>query len=226
MSMLSTILERTKLTQRMTREQLEPFIARWANNGRTLDIGCSIARYARYFPNRVGLDLVARPGVDVVGDAHDLRMFRDGEFECVLCTEVLEHLHTPAQAIAEMHRVLAPGGTLVLTTRFIFPMHDTPHDYYRFTKYGLQHLFREFEIVELREELPTLQTIAALVQRLGIQTRTAAGKRLNAIWLLLARALEHVPPVLTVEYGNLKAKRTEDAIMTSGYYLVARRRSP
>ena len=117
----------------------------------------------------------------VIGDAQALGI-ADASFPVILCTEVLEHLPEPQRAIDEMYRVLAPGGTLLLTTRFLFPIHDAPHDYFRFTKYGLRHLLRRFEILELREETDAVGTIAVLLQRLGMQAQTlragAAARRL------------------------------------------------
>ena len=136
-----SLWQKLGFTNKMTRERLARFVARCASDAKTLDIGCGGAPYAKYFPNRVGFDHAAGPDVDVVGDAHHLP-FQDGEFERILCTEVLEHLLDPAKAIAEMRRVLQPGGMLILTTGFVFPLHDAPHDYWRFTRYGLEHLFR------------------------------------------------------------------------------------
>ena len=146
---LMGFLDAIGLTRKITRPRLEAFLKKYASNGKTLDIGCGSALYGNFFPNRTTLDIEARPGVqvDIVGDAHDLSNIADASYENILCTEVLEHLHTPAKAIAEFHRVLKPGGLMILTTRFIFPLHDVPGDYFRYTKYGLRHLMREFEII-------------------------------------------------------------------------------
>ena len=213
-----------RLTAKITRQQLEAFVAQHATDQHTLDIGCAHAPYARYFPNRVGFDITPGEGVDVVGDAHKLP-FGDREFAVVVCTEVLEHLHTPHRAIAEMFRVLKPEGTLILTTRFVFPMHDTPHDFYRYTKYGLKHLFKDWKIVELREEVSTQNTFAVLLQRLGYHTELRGGVFARGLIFLLARALVWLPSLITKEYGVRKGGfvREESSIMTTGYYLVAKR---
>ena len=140
MSYGAKVLQRTGLAGKITRRRLDAFLKKYATTGKTLDIGCSTGPYATYFPNRTGLDIKKTPAVDIVADCHDLHMIGDEQFDCVLCTEVLEHLHTPQQAINEFHRVLKKNGTLILTTRFIYPLHDVPHDYYRYTRYGLEHL--------------------------------------------------------------------------------------
>lgn len=211
------------LTKKMTRPNLEKFIARHASQKRTLDLGSKKGPYARYFPNRVAMDVEHGEGVDIVGDAHSMP-FKDGEFDVVLCTEVLEHLHTPEKAIAEMYRVLKINGTLILSTRFLFPIHDAPSDYYRFTKYGLRHLFRDWEIVELIEEVNTKDTIAVLLQRIGYQTRMRGGAFTKALVFLLAKFVKWFPSCIDKEYGDIRKSREEDTIMTSGYYLLCRRR--
>lgn len=208
----------------MTRERLDPFIAAQASSVRTLDIGCSNSPYADLFPNRVGFDIEAGEGVDVIGDAHSLP-FKDGEFEQVLCTEVLEHLHTPQKAIDEISRVLKPGGKLILTTRFLFPLHDVPGDYFRYTKYGLLHLFREWEILMLEEETTTMGTFSILLQRIAFQSEVRGGKFTKMILLVLARLVYTAQWLIKKEYGthNRSVLREEKSIMTSGYYFVGRK---
>jgi SAM-dependent methyltransferase len=210
------------LTGKITRGPLERFLAAHATTGRTLDVGASIGSYAALFPNRTGIDIERAPGVDVIGDAHRLA-FRDASFDLVLATEVLEHLQEPQRAADEMFRVLRPGGTLLLTTRFLFPLHDAPHDYFRFTRYGLTHLFRRFEIVELREEFGAVGTLAVLVQRLGIQADTLGSRRLGNVWHLVAHVVRRLSFLITREYGDGRDRRTVQPMMTSGYYLVCRR---
>lgn len=60
--------------------------------------------------------------------------FRDGAFGAVLMAEVLEHVRSPAAALAEAARVLAPGGVLLATAPFMFPVHGDPEDHSRFTE--------------------------------------------------------------------------------------------
>src|SRR5207244_1525396 len=78
-------------------------------------------------------------GVDVVASA-DCLPFEDSSFDCVICTEVLEHCREPSAVLREIHRTLKPGGRLFLTTPFIAPLHEMPNDFYRYTPSALRDL--------------------------------------------------------------------------------------
>jgi len=169
----------------------------------------------------VSIDIEPGPGVDVVADAHDLSHFPDGSFEMVLATEVLEHLHTPQRAIDEMHRVLKPSGSVILTTRFIFPLHNIPGDYWRFTRYGLEHLFRNFKKVEIIEETNTLEAVAVLFERFAFQTDTLWLKPLSIGWLVLSKLTVFFSFMITAEYGEVNRRQQTKNILSSGYYVVA-----
>ena len=210
------------LSGKLTRITLDRFIAAHATGALTLDIGAQNGPYAALFPRRVALDIVPGRGVQVIGDAQALGI-GGATVDAVLCTEVLEHLPEPQRAIDEMYRVLRPGGVLILTTRFLFPIHDAPHDYFRYTKYGLRHLLRRFEIVELAEETTAVGTLAVLTQRLGMQAETLGWTPLRAAWLLAAQALRPFSFLITREFGDSRRQSPERGIMTSGYHAFCRK---
>ncbi len=73
-----------------------------------------------------------------------------GRFDIVLCTEVLEHVLQPFDAVKEIHRILKPGGVALITTPYNFRIHGPLPDCWRFTEHGLRALFSKgFEIKEL-----------------------------------------------------------------------------
>jgi len=213
---------RRALFAKITRVTLDRFVQAHASTDLTLDIGAQTGPYAACFPNRIAIDLHARPGIQVVTDAQRLA-FREESFKVVLCTEVLEHIPEPQAAIDEMFRVLTPGGTLVLTTRFLFPIHDAPHDYFRFTKYGLRHLLRRFEAIDVQEETTTIGTLAVLVQRLGMQAETAGWGPARVLWLLAAQAVRPWSGLISREFGDSSRRTQEHGIMTSGYHVACRK---
>jgi|SRR5687768_4145535 len=210
------------LSAKLTRITLDRFVEAHASRARTLDIGAQNGPYAAFFPNRVSLDIRTGRGVQVIGDAQAIGL-ADAVFDVVLCTEVLEHLPEPQRAIDEIFRVLRPGGTLLLTTRFLFPIHDAPHDYFRFTKYGLRYLLRRFEILELQEETDSLGALAVLLQRLGMQARTIGPAAARGFWLISARIVRPLGFMITGEYGDSRRLTVETGIMTSGYHVACRK---
>ncbi|HAU07826.1 MAG: hypothetical protein A2568_03515 [Candidatus Yanofskybacteria bacterium RIFOXYD1_FULL_44_17] len=211
------------LTRKITRVELEKFISENSSDRLTLDLGCSNSPYSHYFKNRIGLDVNKGRGVDVVADAHDLP-FEDGKFDIILCTEVLEHLHSPHVAISEMKRVLKVGGKLILTTRFIFPIHDAPGDYFRYTKYGLRYLFKDWNVISLVEEVGTKDAFAVLLQRIGFQTDLLGGMATKIMVFALARLINAMPSLIRDEFGDIRKQSRENNILTSGYYLVANKK--
>lgn len=72
-----------------------------------------------------------------------------GRFAVVFCTEVLEHTLQPFAAVAELRRLLAPGGRLVLSTPFNFRVHGPLPDCWRFTEHGLRALLAGWDIETL-----------------------------------------------------------------------------
>jgi len=128
-------------------------------HGTLLDIGCGSKPYQSPMKSLVthhfGLDYrdhqegLARP--DMLGTAYQLPL-RANSVDSILSTSALEHLSHPLDALCEAFRVLRPGGYAIYTAPFIWHLHDEPHDYFRFSKYGLTQLFREsgFETIQIR----------------------------------------------------------------------------
>lgn len=116
-------------------------------SGALLDIGCGGLPYREIFSSKVsryvGVDRersrASMRGIDACGDALALPV-RGQAFETVICSQVLEHLPEPDRAMAEMARVLKPGGLLILTAPHIWGIHEEPDDYFRYTGFGLRYL--------------------------------------------------------------------------------------
>jgi SAM-dependent methyltransferase len=73
--------------------------------------------------------------------------FRSNTFDTVLCTSVLEHVDNAEYAIAEISRVLKPGGRLLITVPFFYPEHEAPYDFWRLTHHGLRSVLQRHGLV-------------------------------------------------------------------------------
>jgi SAM-dependent methyltransferase len=73
----------------------------------------------------------------------------DEEFDLILCMYVLEHVYDVFSAVDNMRRALRPGGRLVIAVPHVYPYHDEPIDFWRFTEHSLQRLCAAFSSVEV-----------------------------------------------------------------------------
>ena len=123
--------------------------------GRILDVGCADKPFRDWFgavTEYVGLDVVPGPNVDVVVSSKERWPFPDGYFDVVFSTQVLEHAEHLGITLSEIRRVLKKEGRAVLTFPFLYNEHGNPSDYRRFTVYGAEGLFPDFEIVCLEKQ--------------------------------------------------------------------------
>ena len=133
-------------------------LAKGISGDLVIDVGCGVQPYRPCmtgFKRYLGFDSADAPDrgdhPDVLGDALALP-FANACADAVLCTEVIEHVTDPIQMLGEFARVLRPGGSVLLTSPFMWHLHDEPHDYWRFTEFGLKLLFERagFHVLALR----------------------------------------------------------------------------
>jgi len=110
-----------------------------------LDIGAENTPYKKYFDMAKYFTHDVKQNKDktisYVADLNKgLQEIPDNTFDCIICTQVLEHLIKPSVVFKEFYRILKPNGKVFMTTNFIYQIHMPPNDYYRFTKYGLKYL--------------------------------------------------------------------------------------
>jgi SAM-dependent methyltransferase len=123
-------------------------------SGDLIDVGCGQQPYRKHFSHvrrKIACDYDATRGeVDFACPASDIPV-AEQSFDAILCTEVLEHVPDPLAVWQEFHRILRPGGKVLLTTPMYWPGHEQPHDYFRYTEDGLRHLAIEadFAVIHL-----------------------------------------------------------------------------
>ncbi len=114
-------------------------------DGRVLDIGAGQQPFRPYLPQTahyIALEVVPIPGNDVIASVLNLP-FSAGTFDHIICTEVLEHVPEPRRALAEIHRVLRGHGRAYITVPMTWGHHYVPHDYYRYTRFGITYLLEK-----------------------------------------------------------------------------------
>ena len=124
-----------------------------------LDAGSGEGRYKEMFAHTryVGLDLAVGDttwdytGLDTVGNLRKIP-FGDATFDAAVCVQTLEHVDQPFEVTQEIGRVLKPGGRYYLSAPMMWYQHQKPHDYYRYTSFGLENLLKQngMRIVEIR----------------------------------------------------------------------------
>lgn len=121
-----------------------------------LDAGAGEGQYRRYFTGRryLGVDLAVGDAgwdysrLDTLADLNALP-FRDGAFDAALNIVTLEHVTQPARVLGEIARVLRPGGRLLLVVPQDWEVHQSPHDYFRYTRHGVRHLLEQAGFTEI-----------------------------------------------------------------------------
>jgi SAM-dependent methyltransferase len=212
----SNRFSRENLNELLERE-IEAFEAR-SGEKRVLNVGAGgplAGRIARLRESRVvNVDLDPACSPEVVADVCDLRCFADQSFDAVFLMEVLEHVPTPDLAISEIHRVLTPGGQLVLSTPFLFEIHEGPHDFYRFTEHGLRHLLRGFDACRIVRRNGYLKSTLVPLLRLT-RSRYVAD---NLFGLAVLGASVLLAPLIDLLDRGIRSDAS-----TTGYFASCRR---
>ncbi len=208
---------------------IEDAVAQFANGlppgARLLDAGAGEGQYKHHFPRQryCGVDLAVGDTrwdysrLDALADLTRLP-FRDAAFSAALHIVTIEHLREPRQALREIARTLAPGASLLIAAPQDWEIHQAPHDYFRYTRFGLEYLLQSagFEISEIH---PAGGYFRLLARRLlnGLQF-FAGGWR----WIgFLPAALLLVPPGLVLPFLDFLDPHKN---FTLGYVCLARKK--
>ena len=198
--------------------------------GRVLDIGCADRWIEQHLPQEcvyIGLDYPTTGGLlygskpDAFADACQLPI-SDASIDTVILFEVLEHLRQPIVALTEIARVLRPGGKLLLTVPLLYPVHDAPHDYQRYTSHGL---VREMEVsglgvVSIKPGLGSAETAGLLfnLALAGMVAEAIDKRKLSAV--LLPAVLIAIPAINLLSWLLGKLLPSWPAL-TAGYRVLA-----
>jgi len=201
-------------------DSVERFSAALADGARVLDAGAGEGKFARVFARQryTGVDLGIGDtdwnyaGLDALADLERLP-FPDNVFDGCINIVTLEHVREPAAVVKELYRTLKPGGLILLVTPHEWEEHQQPHDYFRYTRFGMEYLMKSAGFSGL------------VIEPVGGFFRLLSRRLLNGlqffpgIWVLPA-ALVLVPPALLLPlFDSLDDRRN----FTLGYVCTGRK---
>lgn len=204
-------------SSRTVRRAISKTLAEMGPDDYGLNLG---AGDTRIHPRVRNMDIFEGDNIDIVGRAESIPL-EDNSLRVVVTQEVLEHVEHPFVAVAEIYRVLVPGGALYCQLPFIIGYHPGPTDFWRFTKEGISSM---------------LTSAGFVVEEQGISVGSGTG--LYRILVEFAAALFSIP--VPFFYGPLKAffavllfplkwldvlfefSRERDRI-PGGYFVIARK---
>lgn len=186
--------------------------------GKTLDFGAGTAKYkyliSPHSSSYTAFDMIPDSHVDVVGDVLNAP-FPNESFTTIISTQVLEHVEKPWVMAHEIARLLEKGGICIVTAPFMQPYHADPYDFFRYTKKGMESLFRNegLEIIESGTYGRAFSIIADMIN-FSLFSRYAQGGR-SRLKGFIASSIERVAHVLDMLPGS--------GINYSNVYVIAKK---
>ncbi len=201
-------------------DALAQFSAGLAQEARVLDAGAGERKHAGYFARQryTAVDLAVGDAawdygkLDAIADLTALP-FREGTFQGCINIVTLEHVREPGCALREMERTLVPGGALLLIVPHEWEVHQSPHDYFRYTRHGVAYLLDQAGFADYK------------IDPVGGYFRLCSRRLLNGLqffrgpWFFVA-ALFLVPPALILPWFDALDRERN---FTLGYVCVARK---
>ncbi|HTC59861.1 MAG TPA: glycosyltransferase [Solirubrobacteraceae bacterium] len=190
-----------------------------------LDVGAGSAPFRELFSHTdyVTVDRArslhgAANDFDLVASADDIPL-KQASVDAIVCTQVLEHLPEPVDALTEFFRLLKPGGVLFLTAPLVWEEHEKPDDYFRYTRSGLAHILEKvgFEHIEITGRGDCFSTLAQLLRN----ARWSLGEAENGSQQSRQAAFQRLDEIATelIEFAPLDSRQA----LPLGYQVVSTR---
>jgi len=190
--------------------------------GDVLEIGAGGDYLKKEFKSKydewISLDYDLRSNsIDLRGDGQQLPL-KDGVFDTIISVDVLEHVPNPEKFVSEMFRAVKPGGIVILSTPFFFYLHEEPHDYFRFSKYGLRTIF-ERNGLSVIDVIPT----GGVIGILGLLISIFITKKLGFSRTFLKCLLEIHRFIQLKLFLPLDKKFDKNKKFAQGHFIVAKK---
>jgi SAM-dependent methyltransferase len=189
--------------------------------GRLIDLGCGkVPLYGMYKDLVSDVTCVDWPNslhgsthTDVFADLNLPLDLEENGFDTALASDVIEHLHTPEALFASAARLLRPEGKLLIGVPFLYCIHESPHDFHRYTRYALERLTREagLAVVSLTPAGGGPEVLSDIATK-----SVGASKAVASIVYAASRALLVTPLVKRLSAATREA-------MPMAYFLVAQK---
>ena len=209
----------------VTEKRVASFAAALPEGARLLDAGAGEGQFAHLFRKHryCGVDLaIGDTGwnyarLDAVADLQALP-FRADCFDAAIHINTLEHVREPVAVMREIGRTLAPGGRLILVAPFEWEVHQSPHDYFRYTRHGMRYVLERagFDAIEVE---PLGGYFRLLARRLLNGLKCFSG---GARWILyVPAAIVLAPPALILPCFDFLDRKRD---FTLGYICTAQKK--
>jgi SAM-dependent methyltransferase len=158
-------------------------------SGKILDVGCGKKPYQQLFQatEYIGLEYDSpenrkKKHADFYYDGR-VFPFESNSFDSLVINQVFEHVFNPDDFLKESLRVLKPGGKLLMTVPFVWDEHEQPHDFARYSSFGLQFILEKhgFNIVEQRKSVNDFRVIFQLVNAYLYKKMMSSNPYLNLV---------------------------------------------
>ena len=191
--------------------------------GRLIDLGCGdVPLYGAYrgLASEVtcsdwGHSRHGTSHIDFECDLNQALPFDSSSFDTVILSDVLEHLFEPAALWKEMSRILRPNGTVICSVPFFYWLHETPHDYFRYTEFALRRFAAEasLQVLTIRPIGGSIEVMADMLAKHIV--------RLPLIGKALALGLQSMTWWWSGSGAGRRAIATTARYMPLGYVIVA-----
>jgi len=193
--------------------------------GILLDLGCGkVPLYQAYQPfieENICVDwtksLHDSDHLDLECDLNEPLPFHNRYFDTVVLSDVLEHLYQPDALVLEIHRILKPGGHLIMNVPFLYWIHEGPHDYYRFTEFALKKYIEHsgLTLVQLEPIGGAFEVVADIFSKMAT--------RIPFFKSTLVTLIQFFSSIFYQSRLGRTIKNSTAPIFPYGYFLVAKK---
>lgn len=209
--------------QTLTRKEQYKKIDQLSLDGEILDLGGDIR--SGYLETIGGdhnftiLNQTEESGAHIRHDLEKPLPIEEEKFDHVLAFNLLEHIYNFSQLSKEVHRVLKKDGTFIITVPYLFPIHYSPKDYFRYTNMALEKLLKDvsgFKSVDIKPlGSGVFSACSVLVDRVT--------PRPLRIILLISRPLISIADLLCAWLAKILGKSYRAEHYPLGYFVVAKK---